>query len=79
MFNKVKENALSSLKSSNKTVKNKAATFKDSAPAKDFNAAHKADNHKDSSFSNNEQPQSLLKLLVKVSYKSPAKHAKIRD
>jgi hypothetical protein len=52
---RLKKNALSSLKSSNKTVKNKAAAFKDFAPVKDFNITYKADNYKDSFFSNNEQ------------------------
>ncbi len=79
ILNKVRENALSSSKSSNKTVKNKAAAFKDSVPAKDFNVAHKADNHEDSSSFNDEQPQSLSKLPVKVSHKSPAKHVKAGD
>jgi hypothetical protein len=59
MLDKVRENALSSSKSSDKTVKNKAATFKNSASAKNFSAAYKADDHKDSFSSNNKQLQSL--------------------
>jgi hypothetical protein len=78
VLEKVRESALSSLKSSNKTVKNKAAAFKDFAPAKDFNA-RKADDHEDSSSSEDEQPQSLLRLQAKVSYKLPAKCAKVGD
>jgi hypothetical protein len=46
---------LSSLKSSNKTIKNKTTTFKNFTPVKDFNA-HKADNHKNSSSFEDEQP-----------------------
>jgi hypothetical protein len=78
VLEKVRESALSSLKSSDKTIKNKAAAFEDSAPAKDFNA-RKADNHKDSSSFEDEQPQSSLRLQVKVSHKSPAKRAKAGD
>jgi hypothetical protein len=47
MLNKVKESTLSFSKSSNKTVKNKAAAFEDSAPVKNFNAACKADDYED--------------------------------
>ncbi len=79
MFNKIKKNALSSSKSSNKTVKNKAAAFKDSALVKDFSAAHKADDYENSFSSNDEQLQSLIRSLVKVSHKSPAKRVKTED
>jgi hypothetical protein len=78
VLKKVRESALSSLKSSNKTVKNKAAAFEDSAPAKNF-SARKADDHEDSSSSEDEQPQSPLRSQVKVSHKSPAKRAKAGD
>ncbi len=78
VLEKVRESALSSLKSSDKTVKNKAAAFEDSAPAKNFNAC-KADDHEDSSSSEDEQPQSPLRLQAKVSHKSPAKRAKAGD
>jgi hypothetical protein len=78
VLEKVRESALSSSKSSDKTVKNKAAAFKDSAPAKDL-SARKADDHKDSSSSKDEQPQSPLRSQAKVSHKSPAKRAKAGD
>jgi hypothetical protein len=52
VLDKVKESALSFLKSSNKTVKNKATTFKNFAFVKNFNTC-KADNYKNSfSFKN---------------------------
>jgi hypothetical protein len=78
MLEKVRESALSSLKSSDKTVKNKAAASKDFAPAKDF-SARKADDYEDSSSSKDEQPQSPLRLQAKVSHKSPVKHVKAGD
>ncbi len=78
MLEKVRESALSSSKSSDKTVKNKAAASKDFAPAKDF-SARKADDHEDSSFFKDEQLQSLLRSQAKVSHKSPAKRAKAGD
>jgi hypothetical protein len=78
MLEKVRESALSSSKSSNKTVKNKTAAFEDSAPAKDF-SARKADDHEDSSSFKDEQPQSPLRSQAKVSHKSPAKRAKAGD
>jgi hypothetical protein len=59
MLNKVRKSALSSLKSSNKTVKNKATAFKDFALTKDFNITCKANNYKNRPFFNNEQLQSL--------------------
>jgi hypothetical protein len=78
MLKKVKESALSSSKSSDKTVKYKTATFKDFAPAKNF-SARKVDDHEDSSSSKDKQPQSPLRLQAKVSHKSPAKRVKARD
>ncbi len=78
MLKKVRKSALSSLKSNNKTVKNKTAAFKDSAPVKDF-SNRKADDHKDSSSSEDEQPQSSLRSQVKVSHKSSAKCVKAGD
>jgi phage-related tail fiber protein len=54
VLEKVRESALSSSKSSDKTVKNKAAASEDSAPAKDF-SARKADDHEDSSSFEDEQ------------------------
>ncbi len=78
MLEKVRESALSSSKSSNKTVKNKTAAFKDFAPAKNF-SARKADDHEDSSSSKDEQPQSPLRSQAKVSHKSPAKRVKAED
>ncbi len=78
MLEKVRKSALSSSKSSDKTVKNKAAAFEDFNPAKDFNA-RKADDYEDSSSFKDKQPQSPSILQVKVSHKSPAKHVKAGD
>jgi uncharacterized membrane protein YvbJ len=53
MLNKVRKNALSFLKSSDKIVKNKAAAFKNFV--KDFSTACKANNYENSFFFNDEQ------------------------
>jgi hypothetical protein len=55
VLEKVKESALSSLKSNNKIIKNKATTFKDFAPAKNF-SAHKVDDYEASSSFEDKQP-----------------------